>query len=321
MRFALGSFLPASLFVPASLLLPGVVLAERPSVVVRAQAEIAAPVVRLGDVAQLRGLETAERERWAAVELGSAPPAGQARNIAGRTIRQRIASSGLGAGVSLRVPKKISVRRPATTVTGAALAARIRTAVQSEIGALAPDETIEFPVPPAMEIPAGAEVTLRLESGPGGGLAAKLRVIDAGRTIRTRRVALVVDRQVDVPVLVSPLPRGACVAAGDVEHRRVSNRSLPSGVVMQAGELEGSCARRSLRAGMPIVASALEQPVLIERRARIAMIARRGPMTVTAMGESLSKGRRGEVIRVRNLNSGAIVTGRVQGPGRVVMEF
>jgi flagella basal body P-ring formation protein FlgA len=51
------------------------------------------------------------------------------------------------------------------------------------------------------------------------------------------------------------------------------------------------------------------------------MIARRGGVSITSIGEALGNGSRGAMIRVRNVQSRKIVGGKIISPGVVEMEF
>jgi hypothetical protein len=66
---------------------------------------------------------------------------------------------------------------------------------------------------------------------------------------------------------------------------------------------------------------AAEGPVVIKSRDRVKMFARIGPAAVLAAGEAQQDGRLGQSIRLRNIDSSKIVTGRVLGPGTVEVEY
>ena len=61
--------------------------------------------------------------------------------------------------------------------------------------------------------------------------------------------------------------------------------------------------------------------ILIKRRDHVKMIAKSGALNVTVIGEASQEERAGETIRLRNVDSNAVVQGRVTGPNEVEISF
>lgn len=76
-------------------------------------------------------------------------------------------------------------------------------------------------------------------------------------------------------------------------------------------------AKRTLTAGRPISLSALADPVLIERGQSTRLVFTAGDLVITATGVSLQPGSAGDFIKIRNIDSGRVVTGTVLGDGSV----
>ena len=83
----------------------------------------------------------------------------------------------------------------------------------------------------------------------------------------------------------------------------------------------GAVLKRGVRRGDALQDNWLDIPPVVLRGQRVRLIARRGQIQLSTLGETLSKGRSQELIRVRNLSSKKIVTGRVTADGNVEMEF
>jgi flagella basal body P-ring formation protein FlgA len=60
---------------------------------------------------------------------------------------------------------------------------------------------------------------------------------------------------------------------------------------------------------------------MVARGQRVTMVALGRGIRVSAVGEALAAGRQGETIRIKNLDSNKVVTGRVSGPQTVQMEL
>jgi len=87
--------------------------------------------------------------------------------------------------------------------------------------------------------------------------------------------------------------------------------------VSKIEQILGKVARRTLVAGKPIVLSSIVEPVKIERGQSVQMIFSSGALTISSIGVALQAAGIGDVIRLRNVDSGVIVSGRVHEDGHV----
>jgi hypothetical protein len=62
-------------------------------------------------------------------------------------------------------------------------------------------------------------------------------------------------------------------------------------------------------------------PILVKPRDMVRLVARIGAMRVTALGEALQEGRKGETVRVRNVDSSKVVAGRVADAQVVEIDY
>lgn len=76
-------------------------------------------------------------------------------------------------------------------------------------------------------------------------------------------------------------------------------------------------AKRTLTAGRPISLSSLGDPVLVERGQSTRLVFSAGDLVITATGVSLQPGSAGDFIKVRNIDSGRVITGTVLSDGSV----
>ena len=117
-----------------------------------------------------------------------------------------------------------------------------------------------------------------------------------------------------------PVPR-AVIYPGDMIteamiEERATDDARPS-VLRSRAALVGRIARRTLLPGQPIPASAVEQARLVAVGAQVKIIFTEGGLQIVAYGVAQQPGGAGDLIRVRNLDSGLFVTGRVQGDGSI----
>jgi flagellar basal body P-ring formation protein FlgA len=84
-----------------------------------------------------------------------------------------------------------------------------------------------------------------------------------------------------------------------------------------AAVLVGQIARRTLLPGQPIPTNAIEGPKPVTRGAVVKVIVEDEGLTIISFGTSLESGNVGAIVRVRNLDTGVVITGIVQPDGSV----
>lgn len=120
-----------------------------------------------------------------------------------------------------------------------------------------------------------------------------------------------------------PVPRvtiypGDVIAEGMLDER--AYRLAPGSEPLYAHAREtliGKMARRTLLAGQPIPAIAIENPRVVNVGAQIKIVFAEDGLQIVAYGIAQQAGAVGDLIRVRNQDSGLFVSGRIQNDGSV----
>jgi flagella basal body P-ring formation protein FlgA len=81
--------------------------------------------------------------------------------------------------------------------------------------------------------------------------------------------------------------------------------------------LVGKVAKRTLLPGRGIIAIAVENPKAVANGAQVKVIFREGALTIVTFALALEAGAVGDVIKVRNTDSGLTISGTVQPDGSV----
>ncbi len=81
--------------------------------------------------------------------------------------------------------------------------------------------------------------------------------------------------------------------------------------------LVGKVARRTLLPGQPIPVLAVDNPRLVAVGAQVKIVYAEGGLHIVTFGIAQQAGGLGDVIRVRNQDSGLFISGRVQSDGSV----
>jgi flagella basal body P-ring formation protein FlgA len=131
-------------------------------------------------------------------------------------------------------------------------------------------------------------------------------------------VAFSEDGFVPVPTLT--------IYPGDViKDDWLEDRSFPpataggdaSGIIDSRRALVGKVARRTLLPGRPILANSVGERKIVTIGAMVKVVFQEGGLTITTYASALQAGTVGDVIPVRNISSGLVVSGVVQPDGSV----
>ncbi len=81
--------------------------------------------------------------------------------------------------------------------------------------------------------------------------------------------------------------------------------------------LIGKVARRTLLRGRPIPRNAVREPDVVSRGKSVLVSYRSGRLLITAYATALQSGRAGDIVSLRNIDSGTVISGRVLKDGTV----
>ncbi|WP_414473332.1 flagellar basal body P-ring formation chaperone FlgA [Microvirga sp. M2] len=120
-----------------------------------------------------------------------------------------------------------------------------------------------------------------------------------------------------------PVPAVTIYPGDTISESMLKDRAFPenyrfrTAVVESPRVLAGKMARRTLLPGEPIPMNAVDDPKLVTRGAQTAILFEEGGLSIIGIGIPLQSGTLGETIQVKNVDSGRIITGRVQSDGRI----
>ncbi len=135
-------------------------------------------------------------------------------------------------------------------------------------------------------------------------------------------IPVTVEIHSEVVVAARPLRRGTRVHADDL---RLATREVSRNRhawFTRVEEVLGLEVRRAVREGDILTVQAVVEPLLVRRGGEVIIEAGgNGGVHITGRGEALQDGREGDRIRVRNLDSGREIQGRVIAPNRIEVVF
>lgn len=118
-----------------------------------------------------------------------------------------------------------------------------------------------------------------------------------------------------VPVLTRRMLPGEVIKAADVTTISIARTQVGQEAVLDARALVGQTPRRPLRERHPILASEVRAPVLVAKGSAVTMVLEAPGLLLTAKGQALEDGAKGETIRILNTQSNRTVEAVVHAAG------
>lgn len=107
------------------------------------------------------------------------------------------------------------------------------------------------------------------------------------------------------------------VVPGDALQEVALNWHPTALIVRSPGEIEGKVARRTLLPGRLIPEGSVREPYLVETGRPVTVTFVEGGLTISTKAVSLQSGAAGDMIRLRNIDSGVVLSGVVLSDGTV----
>jgi flagellar basal body P-ring formation protein FlgA len=123
-----------------------------------------------------------------------------------------------------------------------------------------------------------------------------------------------------------PVPRAVIYPGDVVSDELLAARAFIAHTVVRSTIYEarealiGKVARRTLLPGQPIPFSAIRDPYLVTQGKTVMVVFEHGGLTITTNALALQNGGLGDVVSLRNLDSGAIIKGTVASNGSIQLD-
>ncbi len=195
----------------------------------------------------------------------------------------------------------------------------IRDRLPESVSSVAVDGiNLDEPVP----VPDG-ELALRFRPRPGedfvGRTVVSMDVMSGNDLVQTRNLSFRVTGNVAVWTVSTSIGRGQEVRTASLTADLRDMDSLPVDAVMADEDLGTSVASRDLAHGTVLCRSMMRRLPDLERGEPVVVEIRTGPLSVSCMGSLQENGFVGEPVRARCEDTSALISGRLEADGRVVM--
>lgn len=294
--------------------------ASADTVMLKTEAYVKGPMVRLGDIAEITG-ENAEQ--LAALEVSSAAAPGASKRIDSQLLKMRLNSAG-AQSVDMKGPPSVVATTLSLDLSREVLTDDLRTYIQTRLPWTGAETTIDIlSEPDPVTVPEG-EVSVKWMANPQyrwvGQGAFRGDVQVDGKVARTVFAKANIEAYADVLVCAQDIPRGKELVATDLRFEKRALSMLKGDAVQDLDEVVGKIARDSMLMGETISRRTLLPKQLIKRNQLVTVEAKAGGLVVRSRAKALDNGGAGDVIRLVNPDSRAELQGRVRSDGLVTVE-
>lgn len=120
-----------------------------------------------------------------------------------------------------------------------------------------------------------------------------------------------------VVVTAQPISRGQTIQATHLELAEKDIARVHKSYYTDISTVIGQTSKRNLRGGQIVTPNMLGRQQLVKRGSLVDLIVDAGSLRVRMKGKALQNGALGDLVRVRNKNSGKVVSGQVVAAGTV----
>jgi flagella basal body P-ring formation protein FlgA len=147
-------------------------------------------------------------------------------------------------------------------------------------------------------------------------MRALLHAVGAGLALVSCAVPALAQEIVLIPNRV--IYPGETISAGALKEVVLKpGKQAPEAVAVTLAELDGKVARRTLLTGRYVPLSSLREAYLVEQGAAVEVVFVSGALTISASAVTLEPGSAGDLVKVRNIDSGKILSGTVMADGSI----
>ena len=180
-------------------------------------------------------------------------------------------------------------------------------------------------LPPAMDLPASGwtvRYDFRMPNRGLGQTAYQAQVVDAnGSIIKRFSGSVTIDREARGMQVTRMVRKGETIQPADLTELGTRLSELPRGSLVDSGAVVGTVARVELRPGTWLTDTMVHMPKVVQRGQAVSMRLSRGALKITAPAVTRSAGAVGEVIEIRNAQSGKDLYARVISKDEVEVIF
>ena len=281
-------------------------------------AEVSGEQYALGEIAELDGFDPDTLQKLARVQIGKSPLPGKAVHISESWLKARLRQWS-GPTLEIMVPPDAQVVRAGQRIRGEEIEQMILSQAAKEFQGPESANLKQQLLGNIHDVvlPKGQ---LHWEITPMGqhlveGGNRKFTIVARVAGQEAWRGYARIRQQVYSQVLVAakPIRRGQVVKPGDLKSQGMNlSNNRGEAYLTSRDQAVGRQAQRPIGKGEPLRAGLLTNPDSIGEGGKVTLVYKNGSLELRTLGVAMVKGKSGQFIPVRNLESGKIVYGTVQ---------
>ncbi|MCL2282334.1 MAG: flagellar basal body P-ring formation chaperone FlgA [Fibromonadales bacterium] len=304
------------------LTLCSLVFANQVSVALKSHAMIEPGIVRLGQIAEIKG-DKEFAEKIADLEVGKVSEPGRKTRISESVVKSFfIKSIANSKNIVFNGAKFCDVTARSGSVSSDSLKSLLLNEVRKRMGAnLQEGKDWKFEaakMPGSLATPErGGKIVASLSpqfSGIGQEMAV-IQIFDGSKMISKHNVPFIVRRFEFAAELVNSVRKGEMVGKQDFEMVWQETTFQKRKIINKAEEAEGRTALRALRAGELLVDNSLEMPYAVKEGDVVKLFAKFGESVVQISAIAQKNAFKGQTISVKNMDTGKNIPATVSGLG------
>ena len=282
--------------------------------------------ILLSEIAAIESEDQVLVRRLNNIIIGRSPLPGRSRYIGREYIKLRLRQSDIDLPeLALHIPDKVKISRSYVEVTREEIKKIISDYIYEKKywdknnTKIINIQTGKLPLLPRGRITYKV-IPPKLMQGMGMIPLSILFLVD-GEIYKKAKVTVKIRIFKEVVVTKKPLGRYRTITQDDVYLQKMDITNLPNDIITNYKDVLGKRVRRNIWAKVVLRAEYIEFPPLVKRGDTVLIIAESEKMKITALGEVRKSGRRGERVKVKNLNSNKSIFARVIDENTVKVEF
>ena len=116
---------------------------------------------------------------------------------------------------------------------------------------------------------------------------------------------------IKLPVVVAKISKNELISEEKIEYKKLRNNRRYEDYLTDKLEIVGNVAMRNLTIGFPINKRDIAKGELVKRNSEVKIVYNKGAIFLESLGQAVSEGGIGSQIKVKNLESGKILIGKV----------
>ncbi len=282
--------------------------------------------ILLGEIAHISGDNLQQVKNIQNIDFGSAPLPGMNKKLDKHQILARLKQKGIDSSkVQITVPDKTELIRGSLEISED----EIKSIVLNYLDEIMPWEKrsvsiTDIHVSDKVVLPKG-NITYKVvppsKTRYLGKTPLSVYFLVNGKNKKKIWVTAYIEVMTEVVVTRKPLGRFKVISDEDIHLISTNLAKLSSNVITRCEDVIGKRTKRSIDSNVALRSDLIELPPLVKNGDIVRIVLESDGLLITTLGRVKEKGRRGEMIKVINVDSRKTIYARVLNPSSVAVDY